>query len=184
MKFGETLEEGFEVREDMREDRRERKEREQARREQEERERQAALEAERRKQAQRQKKNDEKREKAQAKTTPAKTTPTTQQKTTAATTATVDFSRLNSLISQQVSFVRGILSSGEKATSAQHAQFNSLNNQYVSEFNRLKAQIATISDPTKKSQYYSQLASINSRISSELDPLLAQGQSRGLFVNF
>lgn len=187
MKFGETLEEGFEFREDLRADRRERKAREQA-----ERERKAAEEelrrqqqpAEERKKAQsEQKKTDKKAEKKSSKTKPSKTEPTPQPGKPSNATDSIDFSHLNSLISQQVSLVRGILSSGEKATAEQRSRFNSLNSQYASEFNRLKAQIGNISDPTIRNQYYSQLASINSRMSSEVDPLLAQGQSRGLFKN-
>lgn len=178
----ETGEELVEVRQDMREDRAERKAKERA-----ERERQAAEEAERIRQQQiaDQRRNDE-RKKTEKKTSETKSTSkpaTTQKQTSSGTTASIDFSKLNSLVSQQVSLVRGILSSGKKATSAQHAKFNSLNNQYVSEFNRLKAQIAKVSDPAKRSQYYSKLSSINRRINSELDPLLARGQSLGLFKN-
>lgn len=137
--------------------------------------------AEQRKKKDSQKKDSDKKQdvkKETKKEKPKKDTPTP-----APATADIDFSKLNSLISQQASFLRGIISSGQKATSAQHAKFNSLNNQYASEFNRLKAQIGNISDPAKRSQYYSKLASINSRMNSEVDPLLAQGASRGLFTN-
>lgn len=185
----ETGEDIAEVRQDMREKRHERKAKEQA-----ERERKAAEEAERlrqqqleeqRKKKDSQKKTSEKKsdKKQDVKKDVKKAEPPKDSPTPAPATADIDFSKLNSLISQQVSFLRGIISSGQKATSAQHSQFNSLNNQYVSEFNRLKAQIGNISDPTIRNQYYSQLASINSRMSSEVDPLLAQGQSRGLFKN-
>lgn len=102
--------------------------------------------------------------------------------TTPNTTGTIDFSKLESLISKQASFIRGILSSGEEASSAQHAQFNSLNKQYSAEFDRLKAQIGKVSDSAKRSEYYNKLASINSRMNSEVDPLLSQGVSRGLFI--
>ena len=198
----ETGEEIAEVRENMREDRRERKEKEQA-----EHERKAAEEAERLRQQQlseqrerdqrkqSEKKSDKKSDKTTSKqteksteTSPPKSaqktaTPTQPEKTSPTSSASIDFSRLNSLISQQTSFLRGLLASGQKATSAQHAQFNSLNNQYVSEFNRLKAQIGSISDTSLRSQYYSQLASINSRMNSEVDPLLAQGARAGIFKN-
>lgn len=181
----ETGEEIVEIREDMREDRRERKAREQA-----ERERKAAEDAERLRQQQlaeqRKKKDSQKKDsdkKQDVKKETKKEKPKKDTPTPAPATADIDFSKLNSLISQQASFLRGIISSGQKATSAQHAKFNSLNNQYASEFNRLKAQIGNISDPAKRSQYYSKLASINSRMNSEVDPLLAQGASRGLFTN-
>lgn len=108
--------------------------------------------------------------------------PQNETPTPAPTTADVDFSTLNSLISQQVSLLRGIIASGQKATSAQQSQFNSLNSQYAAEFDRLKAQIGNISDAAIRNQYYSQLASINSRMNSEVDPLLAQGQSLGYFT--
>ena len=155
----ETGEDIVEVREDMRKDRRERKAKEKA-----ERERKAA-EEERLRQQQGQKSKNE----------PKKSQPSSS--------ASIDFTKLNNLISQQVSFLKGLLASGEEATPAQHAQFNSLNSQYANEFNRLKAQIDALPDSSQRSQYYSQLASVNSRMNSEVDPLLAQGERAGIFKN-
>lgn len=199
----ETGEEVVEVRQGIREDRRERKDREKAERErkaaeEEERLRQQQLEEQRRNKDEKtndkkddkkdRKKDEENKKKDKVekdnvekkdKEPKAENKPKSQP-----SAASIDFSKLNNLISQQVSLLRGILSSGKKATSAQHAKFNSLNTQYVNEFNRLKAQIGKISDSTKRSQYLSRLASINSRMNSEVDPLLAQGERRGLFKNY
>lgn len=184
----ETGEDIAEVRQDMREKRAERRTKEQA-----EQERKAAEEAERLRQQQQaerhetlpQKKDAKKSDKKpdEKKDSPKKDTPKKSPSQPVQSTTGIDFSKLNGLVSSQASLVRSILSSGQKATAAQRSQFNSLNNQYVSEFNRLKTQIGNISDPSKRSQYYSQLAAINSRISSEVDPLLAQGQRQGLFTN-
>ena len=190
----ETGEEIAEVREDMREDRRERKEKERAERArkaaEEERLRQQLLEEQRKKDAQQTKDSEKKQPDKKPdkkpevkKDEPEKETPKKKEPKPAQSGQEVDFTKLESLISRQASLLRGILSSGKKATSAQRSQFNSLNNQYASEFNRLKAQIGRISDPAKRSQYYSKLSSINSRMNSEVDPLLAQGASRGLFTN-
>ena len=207
----ETGEELVEVRQDMREDRRERKDREKTEcerkaAEEEERLRQQQLEEQRRNKDEKKsdKKDDKKNDKKDDKKDRKKDEddkkkdkvekdnvekkdkePKADNKPKSQPSApSIDFSKLNNLISQQVSLLRGILSSGKKATSAQHAKFNSLNTQYVNEFNRLKAQIGKISDSTKRSQYLSRLASINSRMNSEVDPLLAQGERRGLFKNY
>lgn len=162
MKFGETLEEDFEVREDMREKRRERKAREQA-----ERERKAAEEPERLRQQQlaAQRKQNQKREsetksnKATTRETPKSTatsqskpaqkstTPTQTKQTTTVTTqpkqtvsASFDMSKLTSIYEKRMAVLEEIyaLPDGETASADQRQKVNAYLDEYKAELSRLE----------------------------------------------
>ena len=120
------------------------------------------------------KENKKTAEQPKKKEAPEKPTPTPN------TTETIDFSKLESLLSQQLSWIRSVVSSGKKATSAQVSQFNSKNNQCRSEISRLDAQIQKVSDSKKRSEYSSKLSSILKQYKAKRDPLESEGFSRGL----
>lgn len=153
--------------------------------------RQQQLAEQRKKSKAQQKKSDKKSNKVSTKekpkqtqsTQPKKTTPTTTQPNNPAQTVSIDFSTMESCLDQQISIVRGILNSGEKATDAQVSKLNSLVNQYKSEKVNIQSKINSISNSSERSAAQSKFNTIENRKKSVLVPLRQQAASSHLFQN-
>lgn len=185
----ETGEDIVEVRQDMREDRAERKAKERA-----ERERQAAEEAERLRQqqlAEQRKKDSQKKNSDQKpasntkkelakKTEPKQTNPsTTKPKKTAS--ATIDTSRLDSAAQRQISYLRSLISAGKPATAAQASTYNSYARATVSEINAITAKINSLSvEYEEKRRIAAQVQSKVDRYSSTISSLKSTARANGI----
>lgn len=95
----------------------------------------------------------------------------------------IDFSVMESCLNQQISIVRSILNSGEKATDAQVSKLNSLVNKYKSEKTSIQSKINGISDSAKRAEALSRFNAIESRKQSVLVPLRQEAAQRHLFQN-
>lgn len=185
----ETGEDIVEVRQDIREDRAERKAKERA-----ERERQAAEEAERLRQqqlAEQRKKDSQKKNSDQKpasntkkelakKTEPKQTNPsTTKPKKT--TSATIDTSRLDSAAQRQISYLRSLISAGKPATAAQASTYNSYARATVSEINAITAKINSLSvEYEEKRRIAAQVQSKVDRYSSTISSLKSTARANGI----